>query len=395
MSSRDHRLDAAKGVLIFMVVLGHIMAAVSPWDDASLRIFQTAIYAFHMPAFVFLTGMTARSGKIPHRVAFLLVLLATALPLYYGWMSMLGLEPEFDFLVPYWVTWFLLALVWWLLTVPLIERFPRAMLSLSLVAGLFGGLIPEYDYELSIARALTFWPFFVIGKLYGRQILSWAGSGGLGKRAGLLGAALVPVGVFYAFDVEKFWFYGSRGFEFLDATIVEGSALRGIIALGAMLSTMAVLAWVPRSAGFWAAVGRRSLAVYLLHGFMVRALNRPLDDILEVVPGPVMVLVCFILAALATWFFALPIWDEGIRRYGEGVIRLATAPSMWVRATIRKGRERRAQQAEHERIGQQVLGDELSGGEVPDPQELPAEGHGADELGAEDAARAKPALSRR
>ena len=40
--------------------------------------------------------------------AFLLILLATALPLYYGWMSMLGLDPEFDFLVPYWITWFLL-----------------------------------------------------------------------------------------------------------------------------------------------------------------------------------------------------------------------------------------------------------------------------------------------
>lgn len=368
MSSRDHRLDAAKGVLIFMVVLGHIMAAVSPWDDASLRIFQTAIYAFHMPAFVFLTGMTARSGKIPHRVAFLLILLATALPLYYGWMSMLGLDPEFDFLVPYWITWFLLALVWWLLTVPLIERFPRTMLSLSLIAGLFGGLIPEYDYELSLARALTFWPFFVIGKLYGRRILSWAGSGGLGKRIGLLGAAMVPVGIFYAFDVEKFWFYGSRGFEFLDATVAEGSALRGIIALCAMLSTVAVLAWMPRGAGRWAAVGRRSLAVYLLHGFMVRALNRPLDGILEVVPGPVMVVVCFILAGLTTWLFALPVWDEGIRRYGEGVIRLAAAPLVWVRATIHKGRERRAQQAEHERIGEQapaadVPGDEMSGAE--------------------------------
>lgn len=365
MSSRDHRLDAAKGVLIFMVVLGHIMAAVTPWDDASLRIFQTAIYAFHMPAFVFLTGMTARSGKIPHRVAFLLILLATALPLYYGWMSMLGLDPDFDFLVPYWITWFLLALVWWLLTVPLIERFPRTMLSLSLVTGLFGGLIPEYDYQLSIARALAFWPFFVIGKLYGHRILSWAGSGGLGKRAGLLGAAMVPVGVFYYFDVDKLWFYGSRGFEFMDATAVEGSALRGIIALCAMLSTLAVLAWVPRGAGMWATVGRRSLAVYLMHGFMVRALNRPLDDILEVVPGPVMVMVCFILSALTTWFFALPMWDKGIRRYGEGVIWLATLPYQWVRVTIRKGWERSAQQAERERIEQKESSLEASEQEEP------------------------------
>ena len=185
---------------------------------------------------------------------------------------------------------------------------------------------------------------------------------------------MVPVGIFYAVDVEKLWFYGSRGFDFLDATAAEGSALRAIIALCAMLSTVAVLAWMPRGAGLWTAVGRRSLAVYLLHGFMVRALNRPLDGILEVVPGPVMVIVCFLLAGLTTWLFALPVWDEGIRRYGEGVIRLAAAPVVWVRATIQKGRERRAQQAEHERIREQ------------NPEA---------ENAAEDSAEAKPALSRR
>lgn len=335
-------MDAAKGVLIFMVVLGHIMAAVSPWEDDLLRVFQTVVYAFHMPAFVFLTGITARSGRIVHRVAFLLILLFTALPLYYGWMDLLGLGPDFDFLVPYWITWFLLALVWWTLTVPLIERFPRAMLGISVVAGVFGGLIPEYDYELSIARALAFWPFFVLGKVYGARILSWAGQRNGFQRSGLLLAAAVPLTLFYLYDVDKLWFYGSRGFEWLDAGIAEGAGLRTAIALSAVLCTLALLSLVPKGPGMWATAGRRSLAVYLMHGFVVRLLNRPLDDVLEVVPSTVMVLVCFLLAAATTWFFSRSAWDSGIRSYGEGIIRCAVLPWTWLRAGLGRGRQEAA-----------------------------------------------------
>lgn len=335
MRSRDHRLDAAKGILIFMVVLGHIMAAVSSWEDELLRAFQTVIYSFHMPAFVFLTGITARSGRVVHRIFFLLILLATAMPLYYAWMSLLGLGPNFDFLVPYWITWFLLALVWWTLTVPLIERFPRAMLGISVLAGIFGGLIPEYDYELSIARALTFWPFFVLGRVYGARILSWAGRRRPLQRAGLLCAAVIPVLLFYLSDVEKLWFYGSRGFDWLDASITEGAGTRAVISVSAALSTLALLTLVPKGAGVLATVGRRSLAVYLMHGFVVRLLNRPLDDVLEVVPSTAMVVVCFILAAATTWLFSRAAWDTGIRRYGEGVIQLVTAPCIRLRAALR------------------------------------------------------------
>lgn len=339
MRSRDHRLDAAKGVLIFMVVLGHIMAAVSPWEDDLLRVFQTVVYSFHMPAFVFLTGITARSGRVAHRVSFLLILLATAMPLYYGWMSLLGLDPDFDFLVPYWITWFLLALVWWTLTVPLIERFPRTMLGLSVLAGIFGGLIPDYDYELSIARALAFWPFFVLGRLYGARILSWAGRRRPLHRAGLLVAAAVPLVLFYLYDVDKIWFYGSRGFDWLEVSLAEGAGARAVIAVSAVLSTLVLLALVPKGAGALATVGRRSLAVYLMHGFVVRMLNRPLDDILEVVPSAVMVVVCFILAAATTWLFSRSAWDTGIRRYGEGVIQLVTVPYARVRAAFRTHEE--------------------------------------------------------
>ncbi|MGO2780447.1 acyltransferase family protein [Glutamicibacter arilaitensis] len=54
-----HRLDVAKGALIILVVLGHLLEANAGWEARTTRLPLTAIYMFHMPAFVFLAGITA------------------------------------------------------------------------------------------------------------------------------------------------------------------------------------------------------------------------------------------------------------------------------------------------------------------------------------------------
>lgn len=326
VQSRDHRLDRAKGVLIFLVVLGHVMAAVSPWESDTLRVLQTVIYSFHMPAFVFLAGVTAKSQHLADRIGVLLVLLFTALPLYYWWMDFLGLEPDFDFLVPYWITWFLLAMVWWMLSVPLIERAPRVMVGVSIAAALLGGLIPVYDYELAIARTLSFWPFFVIGKVYGTRILAWVGARPTTQRLGLSAAAAVPIAVFYAFDVDKLWFYGVRGFDWLDVSVAEGLGMRTVIGLSAALSTLALLSWISGREGYLATIGRRSLAIYLLHGFAIRLLNLVLHDSLDTFPAAVMLVICVGLAAAITAVFSLRVFDRGIRAYSETITTLILRP---------------------------------------------------------------------
>src|SRR5699024_8615990 len=84
--ARDYRHARAKGILIFAVVLGHLMARTSPWESPVLGAPMYLIYSFHMPAFVFLAGITAKSNRLPERVLNFLVLLAAVLPLMWVWM---------------------------------------------------------------------------------------------------------------------------------------------------------------------------------------------------------------------------------------------------------------------------------------------------------------------
>ena len=79
------------------------------------------IYSFHMPAFVFLAGITAKSTRLPERVLTFLVLLFTVLPLLWEMMWVFDLNPDYDLLTPFWYTWFLLSMACWIITVPFIN----------------------------------------------------------------------------------------------------------------------------------------------------------------------------------------------------------------------------------------------------------------------------------
>ncbi|MGO2861266.1 MAG: acyltransferase family protein [Brevibacterium sp.] len=333
MPTRDYRLDRAKGILIFTVVLGHLLARTSPWGDDALSAPMYLIYSFHMPAFVFLAGITAKSNRLPERILNFLVLLAAVLPLMWAWMSMFGLDPDYSLLTPFWYSWFLLSMAWWMVTVPFIERFPRAVLVTSVAVGLFGGVLPILDTELSAARTMVFWPFFVIGKLYGKQILDWAGNLAIWQKFGLSAAALAAITAFYLDDVDNDWLFGSLNFAHFHVGIPEGVGIRLILDIGALLMTLTLLAWVGEKQNVLATIGRHSLSVYVLHGFVVRGLQPALDDSLEVI-GPIAVFgICLGIAVLVTWILSWEPFDRALRWYATTVSGLLLRPFARLRST--------------------------------------------------------------
>ncbi|KAB1948512.1 acyltransferase family protein [Brevibacterium linens] len=373
MSTRDYRIDRAKGILIFLVVLGHLLARTSPWESPILGAPMYFIYMFHMPAFVFLAGITAKSNKLAERVLTYFVLLATVLPLMWGWMWIFGLNPDYDFLRPFWYTWFLLSMAWWMITVPFIERFPRTMLVASLVVGLFGGLLPILDTELSAARTMAFWPFFVIGKLYGKQIIGWAGSLALWQKLGLSVAALAAVGYFYLDQVDHYWLYGSLNFAHFGVSVPEGVGLRLIVDLGAVLLTLALLTWLSNTKDTIATIGKHSLAVYILHGFVVRGLQPVLDDSRTVLHDAVVLLICVALAVVWTGVLSWGPFERALRWWSSTVTGLLLKPFPFLRPEDSDRRGGRG--------GRGRRGDAYYSGDAHHPGNAYSEGDGPDRQG--------------
>lgn len=319
MRMRDNRLDVAKGVLIVLVVLGHLLEEVSgEWEDGLVRLVLTVIYAFHMPAFVFLAGLTAKSTRLLERLLTFVMLLGVFQCLYFVAKMWAGDSFEWSWTTPHWILWFLVGMIGWTLTVPLIERFPRTMVAVSLVASIGVGLVPFAGYDFSLSRMLVFWPFFVLGRTVGPRLLKVAAGLQVWTAIGLCVVAIVPTIALFIVDIDKGWLYGSRNFESLEVSDGRGMLIRVCLLLIALVAIVALVAAVPDSRGPVAVMGQRSLSVFLLHGLVVIALTPALAEFFAGGYGHAVQIGAVVISGFAAWGVAFV---------------LALQPSHWVVST--------------------------------------------------------------
>lgn len=57
MQKRLTNFDYIKGIAIFIVVLGHIVPREAPQNDMWFMSLKRIIYSFHMPLFMFVSGL--------------------------------------------------------------------------------------------------------------------------------------------------------------------------------------------------------------------------------------------------------------------------------------------------------------------------------------------------
>jgi len=265
---RDRRFDVARGLLITSVVFGHLLEKTGGWDQDGTRFILTVLYAFHMPAFGFLTGVTAKADRLALRVARLLSLLVLFQLLFAGLDLALGLQPGAWF-EPIWVLWYLAAMVWWQLTVPLIRRFPRTLLLVAVVVALAAGAVDVDGNVLAYARAAAFFPFFVLGNAWGSQLLGALGRVPPAVRLALPVAFLGAAASVYAIHGDPHWLFANWGYARLGVDVLGGASGRAALVLIAALGTAAFLVWVPARSTAIEKPGRHSLAVFIWHAAFV------------------------------------------------------------------------------------------------------------------------------
>ncbi|MCG2622285.1 acyltransferase family protein [Arthrobacter sp. I2-34] len=324
--ARSHRLDAAKGVLIVLVVLGHVLEAVASWAIPTTRLPLTAIYLFHMPAFVFLAGVTAKATHLLRRLGTFAVILLAAQALYLIAVQLLGANRSFSLLVPFWILWFLLAMIWWLLLLPLVQRFPKASVAVSVLLAAVAGTVEWVDYTLSLSRTLVFLPFFVVGAAYGKRILAAVPRLPTSAKLGAVALGVAAWLLLYELQIKQAWLYGSKPFYRLDIDDPEGIVVRAGLLCIAAVAALGFLSLVPDRPGVLAALGRRSLAVFLLHGFVVLGLQPYLRTLPEEIGSLPTLAVCLLLTLAIVAVFSIPLFDAAIRRFSQGTVELLCRP---------------------------------------------------------------------
>jgi len=290
--SREYLFDNLKALLIFLVVFGHAIELIL-WRRPSIA--YSFIYLFHMPLFIFCSGYFAsyRPKKILTRLIGTYVIFQVLYLLFDHFvLSVYYYDFLIQFSTPYWIMWYLFALIVWTLLVPLLDVLTntRKNTILTICGAVLLGVVSGFDdtlgYYMSLARIVYFFPFFVAGFCVKKAFSAEAVSRALSKwyvrcAAGLLTALILLWLFFYNYTVDIRWFWGAFSYERI-AYFGYSHTVRILIYLAGAVISLFLLSVLPRRRMFFSYIGTRTMSIFLLHGFVIRLLGH--HSVLSFIP---------------------------------------------------------------------------------------------------------------
>lgn len=273
-AGREYLFDNYKVLLIILVVISHF---IEPSYDQNPFLYELkwAIVAFHMPAFIFISGYFSK--KIPSLkklISSLVIPYFIYEILYYLlYTFILDKETGFYFMRPKFSLWYLMALFVWRIMAPVVRKIP-GHLFLSLLAGLMVGLT-NLDNFLSIPRIFFFFPFFLAGLSFDSSRLAR-----FRNRKGYCGA-LAILGAFAVFLFTDTWhdhlspwiFYGRYSYGEMELSNMAGILIRILCYAISFLLIYLFMLVLPTEKKSYSYLGERTMAIYIFHGFIYSCLK--------------------------------------------------------------------------------------------------------------------------
>ncbi|GLX00297.1 acyltransferase family protein [Microtetraspora sp. NBRC 16547] len=323
---RDPFLDNAKFLAMILVVSGHLIEDLRDVEIAHALYFFA--YLFHMPLFIMVSGYLSRNftfsgGKARKLISglavpYVIFEIAYSLPRFFLYGKL-----QISLLDPYYLTWFLMSLFLWRLSTPVWQQL-RWPLAVAVGLSLLSGTSPLPD-ELSMNRTLGLLPFYVLGLMLRPEHLDllkrpWVRAAGALVLVAGIGTALV---VHRAVPTE--WIRWRHANTMIGVDDLTGTLIRlAMLTTGAIL-VMAFLAVTPARRTWFTGLGAATMYAYLLHGFVVKVVERFHDALVTPLGVAAMILFGVLLSAV--------LCTEPVRR----LFRWAVEPDMsWAFTRIRR-----------------------------------------------------------
>ena len=284
--NKDIKLSNLKGLLIFLVVLGHLLALYK----ADFKALYLLIYSFHMPLFILVSGYFAKNATLKKTLNFVLLYLIFQ-PFYQ--MILVVLEQrkfDIDLQIPYYHMWYLVSMtIWYLLAVILrklsqkpIHKFLIIILCFVIgigakfLSGITEPFLQNYNslfnsYYLSYQRTLSFLPFFFIGFYLNKEEMQHLYQQIKAKK--LMGTFVIVS--FYLYFLlsdtsnEERILKGSFGINKLKGDVLQTSINIFVGYLIALVMCYIVLNLISSKKSFLTIWGDRSLPIFLFHTVFV------------------------------------------------------------------------------------------------------------------------------
>lgn len=270
-TGRDPWLDNAKMALVTLVVLGHSWMLL-PQNPLVAGLYDF-LYAWHVPAFVFVTGYLSRTftwqrrrmWQLVRTVAVPYVVFEAAIALFRVYVGGERLDDLFK--DPHWPMWYLAALFFWRLMTPIFVPLRGGLVvavALSLAAGLWAG------DTLDLARVFGLLPFFVMGLKATPERLERLRGTPQRVTAVVVLAVIAVLSAYIDRWASTEWLYYRALYGELEVSDTRAFLTRAALLVIGTAGAWAFLALTPRRDGWFARMGVFTLVVYLFHGFVVK-----------------------------------------------------------------------------------------------------------------------------
>lgn len=294
------------------------------------------IFTFHMPLFVFVTGYFARYSLTGERGREALQQIALQYIIFQTLYSIMDVAVfhapgiRHSFFLPYMLVWFLLShLCWRLLLLAFLHLKVKRPVLVAVALGVLIGYGGFNGGFLSLSRTFVYLPFFIIGYSFSyERFAAW-----FSKRrrlvAGAAAVALFAALLATAGRINPQWLYGS----FTYAELGASDWYAGLVRLGVYVlefaASAAFLAWVPQRERIITDWGKRTVYVFLLHGFVVRLTVA--SGIYAFIDRPAEVAALLLAAVLCTVLLAQPF----VKKWTHALIEPETG---WIVRVERKAK---------------------------------------------------------
>ena len=190
---RIYTFDNLKFLLIVFVIIGHFVDhGGKPYStDNGLGAF-IFIYSFHMPLFIFISGLFYKAGNLQKKVLFYLSTAVVMNIVIFVCQRLLFQAGNLNFVHISNAVWFMVALAAFTMITHFIRRLNKPfVLLIWVIFACFVGYSKEVSTFLCISRIIVFYPFFLAGTMLDARKVSAVLSKPVFRIAG---AALIAAG---------------------------------------------------------------------------------------------------------------------------------------------------------------------------------------------------------
>lgn len=270
---RTDKWDILKALLIFCVVLGHFADFYTPESVGMRKVFM-CIYTFHMPLFLFVSGMFSKrvirerdKGRLLGWFSMYLFIKCIF------WIHQVIEEGDYDFKLfsETTVPWFMLAMVFFSIITMFLEGFSSYYVMIMWVVM---SCVAGYDLRIGddfvLSRIIVFFPFWYAGYSIDRRKLEKNCRNKYWKM--IAGCIIILFVIFVYIQGERIYelrpiLTGRNGFKELGKNMQYGFLIRLMYYLVVTVIGYSIIVLIPEKTPFKyiVQIGRRTLSIYALH----------------------------------------------------------------------------------------------------------------------------------